>query len=289
MRVLILCFSIFTLFARAESWKTTDGKTYEDVKVLKVEDDAATILYKDGGVRVPLSTLSSDLQQKFHYDPAKAKIAADKFAADEKFSKIALSKEENSNNAKSVIINFRNALLSNLWNQGYGQKLSFSEQSARYGNRIVTWKISSDNQVTLTAYSTKNGYETAILNFNDDLSTFTGTDFNGNTISGTMVKVLSSFDKENIERQIAELTKQIDDTSRDASVRGREYEHEDSGITEGSAASHGAAYELLQKDNDLLRQLIAQRSALQAQLGVDTASMANAIRPIGIQISNPNQ
>jgi hypothetical protein len=63
-------------FARADDWTTTDGKVYKDVKVMKVEDDAVTILYADGGALVPLVTLSPALQEQFHYDPAKARAAA---------------------------------------------------------------------------------------------------------------------------------------------------------------------------------------------------------------------
>ena len=61
---------------RAEDWTTTDGKVYKDVKVLQLEDDAVTILDSDGGALVPLATLPPDLQEKFKYDPAKAKVAA---------------------------------------------------------------------------------------------------------------------------------------------------------------------------------------------------------------------
>jgi hypothetical protein len=61
----------------AEDWTTSDGKLYQDVKVVKVEDDAVTILYKDGGARVALAKLPAPLQKKFSYDPVKAKAAAD--------------------------------------------------------------------------------------------------------------------------------------------------------------------------------------------------------------------
>jgi hypothetical protein len=61
----------------AEDWKTTDGKVYQDVKVIKVEDDAVTVLFKDGGALIPLIKLPPDLQKKFSYDPVKAKAAAD--------------------------------------------------------------------------------------------------------------------------------------------------------------------------------------------------------------------
>ncbi len=72
---LLLAFSIGA--SRAEDWTTTDGKVYRDVKVMKAEADAVTIICKDGGALVPLSTLPPDLQQRFDYDPAKAQAAAD--------------------------------------------------------------------------------------------------------------------------------------------------------------------------------------------------------------------
>ena len=62
--------------AHAEDWTTTDGKVYKNVKVMKLEPDAVTILDSDGGALVPLATLSPELQEKFQYDPAKAKVAA---------------------------------------------------------------------------------------------------------------------------------------------------------------------------------------------------------------------
>jgi len=76
---------------RAEEWTTTDGKTYRDVKVVKIEDDAVTILDQDGGALVPIAVLAPDLQQRFHYDPAKAAIAAAKRQQDEQTSQQAVA------------------------------------------------------------------------------------------------------------------------------------------------------------------------------------------------------
>ena len=73
---LIFIVILAVLPVYAEDWTTSDGKTYENVKVVRVEDDAVTILTKDGGALVPLFKLSPALQKKFSYDPAKAKIAA---------------------------------------------------------------------------------------------------------------------------------------------------------------------------------------------------------------------
>ena len=69
-------WAISALSLRADDWKTTDGKTYQAVIVVKAEPDAVTITHKDGGALVPLATLPPDLQKKFNYDPAKAKVAA---------------------------------------------------------------------------------------------------------------------------------------------------------------------------------------------------------------------
>lgn len=69
-------FALFCLPAFAEDWTTSDGVCYQDVKVIRVEDDAITIIYKDGGALVPLAKLPPAIQQKFDYDADKAKAAA---------------------------------------------------------------------------------------------------------------------------------------------------------------------------------------------------------------------
>jgi hypothetical protein len=61
----------------AEDWTTTDGTKYQNVQVIRVEDDAVTILYKDGGALIPLFKLPPSLQERFDYDPVKAKAAAE--------------------------------------------------------------------------------------------------------------------------------------------------------------------------------------------------------------------
>jgi len=82
---LTLVKAIFLIFALmlcssavfAEDWTTTDGIKYQNVRVIRVEDDAITIIYKDGGALIPLFKLPAALQQKFDYDPVKAKAAAE--------------------------------------------------------------------------------------------------------------------------------------------------------------------------------------------------------------------
>lgn len=64
------------ILLQAEDWTTTDGKVYQNVTVVKAEPDAITILDRNGGALVPLAKLPPDLQKRFNYDPAQAKIAA---------------------------------------------------------------------------------------------------------------------------------------------------------------------------------------------------------------------
>lgn len=87
---------------RAEDWATTDGKSYQDVKVLKVDADVVTILYQDGGATVPLETLPPYLQTRFKYDPAKAKAAALARTQADKDSITALQAEKDKMNAAKL-------------------------------------------------------------------------------------------------------------------------------------------------------------------------------------------
>ena len=45
----IVALAVSSISAFAEDWTTSDGTTYQNVKVIRVEDDAVTIIYKDGG------------------------------------------------------------------------------------------------------------------------------------------------------------------------------------------------------------------------------------------------
>ncbi len=80
--------------AVADDWTTSDGKTYHQVHVVKIDDDAVTILDSDGGALVPLAALPSNLQQQFHYDPAKAKAAADRRQADDAANAQAIAAQQ---------------------------------------------------------------------------------------------------------------------------------------------------------------------------------------------------
>lgn len=77
LSLLLTIFFLGGMLLRAEDWTTIDGKVYHQIKVIKVEPDAVTILYEDGGALVPLIMLPQELQKKFNYDAATAKAAAD--------------------------------------------------------------------------------------------------------------------------------------------------------------------------------------------------------------------
>ena len=90
---ILMAFALCSLSAFAEDWTTTDGTKYQNVRVVRVEDDAVTILYKDGGALIFLFKLPPDLQERFDYDPIKAKAAMEARAKDDAENAKALQAE----------------------------------------------------------------------------------------------------------------------------------------------------------------------------------------------------
>jgi hypothetical protein len=66
---LILCF---TAAALAEDFKTVNGKEYKDAAVTRVDPDGIVVKTKSGITKVYFVELSKDVQERFHYDSAKA-------------------------------------------------------------------------------------------------------------------------------------------------------------------------------------------------------------------------
>jgi hypothetical protein len=91
--LVLLVLLAFGVSLRAEDWTTIGGTVYRDVKVLKTEPDAVTIIYRDGGALIPLKLLPDDLQKRFHYDPSKARAAADERIRNDESNFKALSAE----------------------------------------------------------------------------------------------------------------------------------------------------------------------------------------------------
>ena len=51
------------------TWATSDGKTYQNVVVTKIEPDTVSITHSMGVAHVPISTLPPDIQKQLNYDP----------------------------------------------------------------------------------------------------------------------------------------------------------------------------------------------------------------------------
>jgi hypothetical protein len=66
---LILCF---TSAAFAEDFKTVNGKEYKDAAVTRVDPDGIVVKTKSGITKVYFVELPKDVQERFHYDSAKA-------------------------------------------------------------------------------------------------------------------------------------------------------------------------------------------------------------------------
>lgn len=54
------------------TWTTSDGKTYQNVVVNKIEADTVSITHSTGVAHVPISLLPPDIQKQLNYDPQAA-------------------------------------------------------------------------------------------------------------------------------------------------------------------------------------------------------------------------
>jgi len=88
-----LALPVSMVALHAEDWTTKDGKTYQEVSVVRAEPDAVTILHHTGGARVPLKNLPPELQKRFSFDPAAAESAEQARAIAEEESRKALQAE----------------------------------------------------------------------------------------------------------------------------------------------------------------------------------------------------
>jgi len=75
------------------TWTTSDGHTYRNVVIQKVEADCVTILDYDGGARIDISTLPVDIQNQLNYDPELAAEASAKRNQDDSASTAEMEKE----------------------------------------------------------------------------------------------------------------------------------------------------------------------------------------------------
>jgi hypothetical protein len=71
--VVILALVLAALqFAVADDFKTIDRKEYKNVTVSRVEPDGIVLKSKSGISKVYFVELPKEVQERFHYDPAKA-------------------------------------------------------------------------------------------------------------------------------------------------------------------------------------------------------------------------
>ncbi len=67
--LLILCFCSIAL---ADNFKAIDGKEYKNVTVSRVEPDGIVLVSHSGISKVYFTELAKEVQERFHYDAAKA-------------------------------------------------------------------------------------------------------------------------------------------------------------------------------------------------------------------------
>jgi sRNA-binding protein len=72
MKILMLFILCLTSAALAEDFKTVSGKEYKDATITRVEPDGLVLKYKSGISKVYFTELPKEIQERFHYEPAKA-------------------------------------------------------------------------------------------------------------------------------------------------------------------------------------------------------------------------
>src|SRR5262245_4450391 len=74
MSTKVLTFLIVSLTsaAFAEDFKTASGKEFKDATVTRVEPDGIVVKTNSGVTKIYFTELSKEIQDQFHYDPAKA-------------------------------------------------------------------------------------------------------------------------------------------------------------------------------------------------------------------------
>jgi hypothetical protein len=85
LTLFIVCLASVSL---AEDFKTIDGQEYKDVSVSRVEPDGLVLITSTGISKIYFAELPKDVQERFHYDPAKAAaFVSEQNAERERFQK----------------------------------------------------------------------------------------------------------------------------------------------------------------------------------------------------------
>jgi hypothetical protein len=80
-KVLTFLILLFTAAAFSDDFKTLNGKEYKDATVSRVEPDGIVVKTKSGMSKVYFAELPKEVQERFHYDPEKARAYSAEQAA----------------------------------------------------------------------------------------------------------------------------------------------------------------------------------------------------------------
>jgi hypothetical protein len=69
LTLLTICLASIAL---ADDFKTVNGKEYKDATITRIEPDGIVLKYKSGVSKVYFTELPKEVQESFHYAPAKA-------------------------------------------------------------------------------------------------------------------------------------------------------------------------------------------------------------------------
>src|SRR5262249_12907455 len=72
MKILAFLIVCFVSVALADDFKAIDGKEYKNVTASRVEPDGIVLISKSGISKVYFTELPKEVQDRFHYDAAKA-------------------------------------------------------------------------------------------------------------------------------------------------------------------------------------------------------------------------
>src|SRR5437667_12861306 len=70
--ILVILVALYSSLALADDFKTINGKEYKNVTVSRIEPDGIVLTSKSGISKIYFTELPKEVQERFHYDAAKA-------------------------------------------------------------------------------------------------------------------------------------------------------------------------------------------------------------------------
>ena len=99
---LLFWMAMVNASSQADDLVTRDGTVYKNYKVMSHDAGSITIMYADGGGKVPLSQLPGELQKAYGYNPAAAAVALQTAADQDRRDKQALAAQQAAAQAPAV-------------------------------------------------------------------------------------------------------------------------------------------------------------------------------------------